>query len=118
MSKITTFLVGLIRRIKMKEFRIGLLMTLIAVSFSLMVQGANVSNPMDKLAFSGGGVILFVSTIAFWNQAVKQIKKEELEEKESRDNSTTAINDLANKISDLVDEIRNDRSGGNEAGKA
>lgn len=101
----------------MKEFRIALLMTLIAVAFSLMVQGANVSDPMYKMAFGGGGLILFMCTLVFWNRAAKQIKEEESEEKESRDNSTKAISDLANKISDLVDEIRNDRPERNRKGE-
>ena len=103
MSRIATFLKRLIRRAKMKQAQTEFLMVLIAVSFSLMVQGANVSDPLGRIAFSGGGIILLLAVIALWNRAVKQIKEEELGEKEARDNLTKAINDLVN-------EIRSDRT--------
>ena len=93
----------------MKEARIALVMTLIAVSFSLILQGANTSDLTGKIIFIFGGFILFIATFRFWDSAMKQIKNEELKEKESRDNSIKAVNDLVNKISDLMNEIKKDR---------
>jgi len=110
MFRITTFLKGLIRRVKMKEARIALVMTLIAASFSLILQGANTSDLQGKIIFIFGGFILFIATFRFWDSAMKQIKNEELKERESRDNSTKAMSDLMNKIGDLMDEIRKDRA--------
>jgi len=105
MSKIATFVKGLIRRVKeyMKEFNTGLIMALIGASFILLVEGLHASQQMTMILLDIGGVMLFLVAAWLWNYTVKQIRQKEAQEKKDRDSLTMAI-------TDLVDEIRKDRT--------
>jgi len=105
MSRITTFLKGLVRRIKryMKEFSIGLTMTFIAAAFALLLESLHTSNYITMVALDVAAIIAFVAAVWLWNYTVKQIRQKEAEEKSDRDRLTTAI-------TDLVGEIRKDRA--------
>jgi uncharacterized membrane protein len=119
MTRIATFLKGLIRRVKkhMKEFSIGLTMTFIAAAFALLLESLHTSNQITAIALDLAGIISFVTAVWLWNYTVKQIREKELQEKNDRDNLIKATNGLAgkmdnvvNKINDLVSEIRKDRA--------
>ena len=87
----------------MKEFRTALIMTLIPLSFVLILEGSHASHLVTTIAYDIAGITLFAVSMVLWNRTAEQIKDEELQEKKSRDSLTTAINDLVN-------EIRKDRT--------
>lgn len=110
MCRVSTFLRGLIGRLKMKEARIAIVMTLIAAAFPLMLQGANTSDLRGKVIFMVCGFALLVAATVLWLLSVGKIKERDRKDRRSRDNSTKAMNDLVGKLGDLVDELQKDRS--------
>lgn len=104
MPKISTFSKRLIGRLReMKEYRTALVMTLIPLSFVLLLEALHSSQLSVKIGLLVAGLICFVFTMNYWERAEKKIKAADLQEKKDRDNLTKAINDL-------VKEIRQDRA--------
>jgi hypothetical protein len=86
----------------MKEFRAALIMTLIPLSFVLALEGSHSSQLVNQIAYDIAAIALFTISMWLWYRTAKQIKDAELEEERSKDDLTTAINNLVN-------EIRKDR---------
>ena len=103
----------LVRRIitKMKEFRTALVMTLIPLSFVLILEGTH------NILFYIAGIALFILSMWLWYRTAKQIKVAELEEKRSKNDLTTAINNSVTAINNLVNEIKEDRAERNKQWK-
>jgi uncharacterized membrane protein len=90
-------------RIKMKELRTALIMTLIPLAFVLVLEGSHSSQLVSQIAYDVAGIALFAFSMWLWYRTAKQIKATELEEERNKDDLTTAINNL-------VREIRKDRA--------
>ncbi|MFC1927044.1 hypothetical protein ACFLW7_00495 [Chloroflexota bacterium] len=92
----------------MKEFRTALIMTLIPLAFVLALEGSHSSQLVSQIAYDVAAIALFAISMWLWYRTAKQIKAAELEEKRSKDDLTTAINNLVN-------ELRKDRGISNKS---
>jgi len=118
MPKIATFIKGLIGRIqRMKQSRIAALTLMVALmpfAFGLILEGMHTNDALARLAWVGGGLILFGSSMALWYRTMKSFEAEEVKaeeeakKRESRERKDR--NSLTMAITDLVEEIREDRA--------